>query len=142
METPIPFPCDTSRRRRNKGFTLLEVLAALAIASTGLLAVAHTVSTSVDVSAATEGRTVALWVASNAMAELRLSQIWPAAGSSTQQATMAGRKWVIKRTIEATADADIVKVELQVLFEQRLLSTVKGYLARLDPPRKSVDGSN
>ena len=125
---------------RGNGFTLLEVLAALAIAATGLLAVSHTVSNSVEVTSATEARTVATWVGANAMAELRSSQIWPTAGNSTHRTTMAGRTWILKRNVQATPDKDIVKVEYKVLLGNELLSTLSGYIARMEPV-KQADGT-
>ncbi len=129
-------------RSPQSGFTLLEVLAALAIAATGLLAVSQTVSTSIDVSSGTESRMVAYWVAGNNLAELRMSEVWPNQGVTRQSTSMAGRKWNISREVKSTADIDVVRVEVSVYTDgdehrQALLNT---YLARLEEPiRKEAE---
>jgi general secretion pathway protein I len=124
-----------------RGFTLLEVLAALAIAATGLLAVARIVSTSVEVSDATDNRAVAYWVAGNHMASLRLAGTWPGIGTTTLEADNGGRRWRLERTIARTADEDVVRVRLDVYSAEdpaQPLAHLNGYLARLDPPRESA----
>ena len=124
------------------GFTLLEVLAALAIAATGLLAVSNTVSNSIDVSSATRNRTIAGWVASNAMTELRLSTIWPSPGNSTQESSMGGVTWMIKRNVIVTGDEDVVRVNFEVLDNQRVMARLSGYLTRIEPPKKEQTGDD
>jgi general secretion pathway protein I len=130
-----------NRTLKIAGFTLIEVLAAMAIAAIGLLALARTMASSVEVSIATETRTVAYWVAGNHMAKLRLARTWPGTGTSQQEETMGGRQWRVVRNITATADADVVRVEIDV-FESEAnthsLARLNGYLARLEPARFDV----
>ena len=121
------------------GFTLLEVLAALAIASTGLLAVSQTISSSIDVSSGTEARMIAYWVAGNHMSELRLSRLRPAAGNATVEARMARRDWLIQRVVTDTADPDVVSVELSISDKNNpssRLASLKGYLVSIEQPKK------
>jgi len=56
------------------GFTLLEVLVALAIISVGLLSVSTALSRAITINEGLEERTVAVWIAGNKMAELRMSR--------------------------------------------------------------------
>ena len=123
---------------RQRGFTLIEVLAALAIAATGLLAVARTINSSVEVADATAARTVAYWVASNHMAALRLSATWPASGVNEREIQMGGRPWRVERNVESTPDPDVVKVSIRVFEANRdrpAVARLNGYLARLEPPQ-------
>lgn len=122
------------------GFTLLEVLAALAIAATGLLAVAGTVSSSLDVSIASESRTVAYWVAGNELSELRLSGAFPGAGSSRQQVSMGGRVWLVARDVKTTPDPDVLRVEISVSEggrESEVMARLNGYLVRFEAAREA-----
>jgi general secretion pathway protein I len=127
-------------RKQAKGFTLIEVLAALAVAATGLAAVAKTISSSLDVSMATETRAVANWVAGNYMTELRLSDEWPAAGTSQEDVSMGGRRWRVERTVATTPDDDVVRVTVAVSEDgdgARGVARLNGYLARIQPPRET-----
>ena len=121
-----------------RGFTLIEVLAALAIAATGLLAVARTINSSVEVADATATRTVAYWVASNQMAALRLSATWPSSGVNDSEIQMGGRSWRVEQNVESTPDEDVLKVTIRV-FESNLdrpaVARLNGYLARLEAPQ-------
>ncbi len=129
-------------RRLETGFTLIEVLAALAIAATGLLAVSKTITSTVEVADATSTRSVAYWVAANHMTELRLSDTWLATGNSSREVEMGGRAWRVDRGIESTPDEDVVKVVITVFeaaLERPAVARLSGYLARLDPPRPRLE---
>lgn len=130
---------------RAGGFTLIEVLAALAIAATGLMALARTLGSSIEIADATESRTVAYWVAGNHLTELRLARGLPGIGTGSFEVEMAGRRWRIERTIAATPDDDVVKVQVNVSARGNSpepLARLSGYLARIDPPREAAsDGS-
>ncbi len=133
--------------RPQRGFTLIEVLAALAIAATGLLAVSRTIGNSVDVADAAASRTLAYWVAANHLAELRIGGESPVIGRGTLQRSMGGRQWRLQREIARTADADVYKVEVAVLADDGddvALARLGGYLARLEaiPPRsRTIPGA-
>jgi len=123
------------------GFTLLEVLAALAIASAGLIAVSQTISSSIDVSDGTESRMVAYWVADNHLSELRLSNLQPVAGNSTADVRMAGRNWIITQSVKATADPDVLEVDIQVsqkIGKASRLAFLKGYLVAIEPAKDAT----
>jgi general secretion pathway protein I len=125
------------------GFTLLEVLAALAVAAIGLAAVAQTVETGTSTSSSVSERTVATWVASNHLEELALSGDWPAGGLWHETVDMGGRRWYLERESETTADPDLVKVTVEVFTDEaRRHSSVRemGYLARFAEPEATEGG--
>ncbi len=128
---------------RALGFTLLEVLAALAVAAVGILAVSRTLSSSITVADGVEARTVAYWVAGNEMSELRISRLWPSVGETRRPVAMGARRWVALRRVVETPDADVLRVEVEVRAEgddATVLATVNGYVARIMPPREPADG--
>jgi general secretion pathway protein I len=78
---------------RRHGFTLVEVLVALAIVALGLIGVFAQVSQSAASAGRLRDKTLADWVALNKLTELRLSGVFPRVGTSSDDIQMAGTKW-------------------------------------------------
>jgi len=85
---------------RQRGFTLLEVLVALAVLAIALAAAIKGISSHVSNESYLKERSFAHWVAMNKVAELRASGQWPNAGELNGDATMGGEefRWSIKVT--------------------------------------------
>src|SRR3569833_1152710 len=66
--------------RHTSGYTLIEILVALAIIATAVAAVVAGVSGYVNNAAYLRDRTVAQWVVSNKIAEMQLATEWPSPG--------------------------------------------------------------
>ncbi|MCG6872015.1 MAG: type II secretion system minor pseudopilin GspI [Gammaproteobacteria bacterium] len=98
----------------NRGFTLLEILIALAIFAIAVLAVAQTLQTHVQRAEDFEWRTLGIWAASNEATRIRLSREWPSEDMQRSRVNMAGREMFLQRTAAATADPDLRRVEIQV----------------------------
>lgn len=128
-------------RRIDGGFTLLEIIVALAIAAVGIAAVAKYTASATVVSYETEQRMLAVWAAGNRLSELRITRAWPAPGGSDQQVDMGGRTWYLTETISETGQPDIRRVDVQVYTDpqrgEREFS-IHGYLARNVPPEQAV----
>ncbi len=73
-----------NRAHRSAGFTLVEVLVALVIASVALLACMRALAVSATGTRAMHEHSLALLAAQNRLAELRLLRAFPAAGRSTE----------------------------------------------------------
>ncbi len=102
---------------RITGFTLLEVLIALAIFAISALVVLEQASLSISQQARLEEKTLALWVAENQLAAMRLEPEWPAAGSTEKKTTNANRNWQIQQAVEATANPLLRKITVAVSAE-------------------------
>lgn len=102
------------RQPTERGFTLIEVLVALAVIGIGLLAVLAVAAKSVEVAADLQDRTFAGWVAQNRITEMRLSQQWPSIGESDDDVTLGGRKWHWHATVASTPDKDLRRVTVTV----------------------------
>jgi len=89
-------------RRPSWGFTLVEVLVALAIVALGSAAVMTALGTGSQSTSRLRDRSYAEWVALNRLAEIRISREWPLAKSESGEETMAGRRWQWRQTIEAS----------------------------------------
>jgi general secretion pathway protein I len=86
--------------RAPRGFTLIEVLAALVIVSLGMMAVIQAVSQTASNSSYLRDKTIAHWVAMNRLTEVRLEQGAPKVDKTSDEVEMAGREW--RWTMEVT----------------------------------------
>jgi len=105
----------TSRRSVSsmRGFTLLEIMVALAVFATLAAAVLSASQYAVKQRGAVETRLFAAWLADNRLNELRL-QSGLVAGQQQQIVSMDQRDWVLHQYISATGDPRLLQVEIQV----------------------------
>jgi len=113
-------------RGRAAGFTLVEILVALAVLAIALTAVAHALGGAADTTAALRERMLARWVAEDKLADLELRGDWPALDTKEGDAEMGGRKFHWIQETGATPVAKMRRVEMSVL-----LPGAKAPLARL-----------
>ncbi|MEM7195370.1 MAG: type II secretion system minor pseudopilin GspI [Pseudomonadota bacterium] len=121
-----------------QGFTLLEIMVALAVAAVGLGAVSKAMIQNVDVVQQLEERTLAGWVASNRMAELRLLRQFNSGGTSRSTEDMGGREWRIEEEFFSTNDPNISRVEVRVFAnrsDDSASATEIGFLGRYKPAK-------
>ena len=114
-------------RRLRTGFTLIEILVALAIVAVALAAGMRAVAQSADGATALKQRTLALWIAQNRLATAQLASPWPAPGTREGEATQAGTQFVWRESVTGTPNPAFRKIEIVVADP-----AVPGYaLARL-----------
>ena len=100
--------------RRCGGFTLVEVLVALAIVTVGMAAVLGTLSSSADTLSYLRDRTFAQWVGLNQIATLRLSGQQTPTGNSDGDTDFGGRKWHWRQEVVATQIPGVVRIDIKV----------------------------
>jgi general secretion pathway protein I len=101
--------------RRAAGFTLVEILVALAVLAIALTAAAHSLGAAVDTTVALRERILARWVAEDRLAELELKEEWPALDTKEGDAEMGGRKFHWVQETGVTPVARMRRVELSVM---------------------------
>jgi general secretion pathway protein I len=113
------------------GFTLLEVLVALAIVAVALTAAVRATGVSIDSSTQVKEHLLASWVAQNRLAELTARHAFPALGSSSGSAQQAGRNFTWEEIVSATPNPDFHRVEIQVraVGGANVAASIVGYLA-------------
>jgi type II secretion system protein I len=79
--------------QRRRGFTLLEVLIALAIVAMAAGALLGTLTSSASNVSYLHDKTLAEWVALNRLTEIRIAQSKPSPGKRTGNAEMGGMRW-------------------------------------------------
>jgi general secretion pathway protein I len=99
---------------RGRGFTLIEVLVALAIVAVGMAAVMRTLTSSADTVFYLRDKTFAQWVALNQIANLRLSGQVPAVGNSDGDIDYAGRKWHWRQEVVASEVPGVERIDVKV----------------------------
>lgn len=130
MNAPAP---RLSGRSRPYGFTLLEILVALAVIAIALAAIVGETVQRLGNAARLTDRTLAHWVAMNRITEQQLSQEWPTVGITTGAAELADREWFWTLKVSSTEDADVRRLDIEVRADkaaERPDSTAIAYLER------------
>jgi len=99
---------------RRHGFTLIEVLVALAIVTIGMAAVLGALTSSANTTAYMRDKTFAQWVALNQIAMLRLSGQMTPTGNSDGTTDFAGRSWRWRREVTALQVPGLVRIDVKV----------------------------
>lgn len=128
-----------NRSERAAGFTLVEVMVALAIAGLSLAAVAASISQMVDAGSAMRQRTYASWIAQNKIAELRLANLVPEVSSTTGEVEYAAQQWAWRATISETGVENLFRVEVEVSIagSDDVIRTVTGFIGEPGIPGES-----
>jgi general secretion pathway protein I len=113
------------------GFTLIEMLVALAILAIALAAVQRSVTVSIDNAFELKQRLLASWVADNRLAELRATRLIPATGEVRGEETQAGITFHWKSQVSTTPNPFVERVEIRVMAtndSDHALASLVGYL--------------
>jgi len=103
-----------SSRSQSDGFTLIEVVIALAIAAISLAAVTAAISQMVDAANGVQERTYASWIAQNRIAEMRLANVVPEVDTTRGELTYAGLDWEWRATVSETGVESLYRVDVDV----------------------------
>ena len=122
---------------KHAGFTLIEVLIALAILAIALTAAMRAASVATDSANETKLRTLATWIAQNRIAEINASTTTtlPGAGESNGRQTMANIEFEWKQKISNTPNAAFRKIEVKVLRpgNDQWLANLSGFVVKASP---------
>jgi general secretion pathway protein I len=109
------------RVKTQQGFTLIEIVIALAIVAIGVLSVAEAMIQHTQVAGSLEKRVMAAWVASNQIALLthdsKISRIKE--GSTSEVVEMGGHKWRAQSKIRKTDVERVFLLTVTVKDESR-----------------------
>jgi general secretion pathway protein I len=104
-------------RNGSRGFTLVEVVVALAIVAIGMLAVFKTIGDTVNNVSTLRDRSFAAWIADNRITELRLSGLMPSVDETTGDLEYAGRRWHWVARVSQTPVEGLRRVDVRVRRE-------------------------
>ena len=129
------------RSPEERGFTLIEVVVALAIVAIGMLAVFKTIGDSVNNVEALRDRSFAGWIADNRITEIRLSGQMPSVEETAGEVEFAGRRWHWVTKVSQTQVEGLRRIDVSVRRdgdpEESSLVTLAGFVgatATASPP--------
>lgn len=132
-------PTICRRTRASEGFTLIEVLVALAIVALSLSAILASVSQQIRAAAAIQERSYANWVAQNKLTELRLTNELPEVGETDDEARFGEIDWALSTNISETGVENLLRVDVAVSYADSgaLVRTVTGFIGEPGIPGQS-----
>jgi general secretion pathway protein I len=99
---------------KSRGFTLIEVLVALAIVVIGMSALLGAMTSAADTSIYLRDKMFAEWIALNRVEEVRLQFRKPGKGKSDGEVEYAGRKWRWEQEVIETEVPGLLRVDVKV----------------------------
>lgn len=99
--------------KKSVGFTLIEVVVALAIFAIAAMALTKVAMQYTQATSNAIIRTKAQFVAQNEIAQIEINREW-LQGTSSKQISSQGETWQIDKKAESTISPNIQKIEVQV----------------------------
>lgn len=124
---------------RNKflqGFTLIEVMLAMAIFSIAGIALLSASDNNIKNLSYLESKVLANWISSNQLVAVTLDQEWPPKNNKKGSIEMAGREWFWLQKVVKTSDKNMrqVVVEIRGEEDQKLaITSVMTYVSKSKP---------
>ncbi len=102
----------------SKGFTLIEVLVALAIFAISVTALTGTFQANINNAGRLKDKTMATWVAQNKLVELKaaynLNKSVPSTAKRVDKVKFAERDWLVETSGEKTLQGALIKVFIEI----------------------------
>ena len=99
---------------RQRAFTLVEILVALAILAIALTAGMRALAQATDTAGALKARTLALWVAQNRLAAAQIAMPWPALGNYSGEVTQANAAFTWQAVVSGTPNPQFRRIDITV----------------------------
>ena len=122
-------------RRNAAGFTLLEVLVALAVIALSMGAIIKATGDYTNNQSYLRDRTVAMWVARNVLVQYRVDKEWPKVGERKGTQEMGNREWRWLAVTSQTDEEELRRLDVEVFpidseDDESPLSVLSGFLVQ------------
>ena len=129
------------RDRNNSGFTLVEILVALAIIAIALGALIKASANHTESATYLKNKTLAHYVAMNEITSLQVKKQWPELGKKDGSQEMAGREWFWTRNTVKTQDDAVRQVNFTVYLDDDRSNNLDHLIAYISLPKKTTASS-
>lgn len=120
------------RMRAQRGFTLLEILVALAVLALAMGAVINAVSDYTGTVSHLRDRTFANWVARNVLNDYQARIEWPRVGEIKGSTEMGSQEWDWVARVSQTDEGELRRMDVEVMLadddDEAVLTTLSGFL--------------
>jgi general secretion pathway protein I len=125
--------------KRERGFTLIEVLIALMVISISLVAIAGEMISMLNAANTMQERTYASWIAHNKITEMRLANVVPEVSTSSGELDYANREWAWRAVVSETGVENLYRVDVTISEPggEPLMRAVTGFIGEPVPPGQS-----
>ncbi len=116
-----------------KGFTLIEVMLAMAVFSIAGIAILGTADTNARNLGYLESKIIANWVASNQLVEATLDSSWPPKNNKKGKVELAGQEWLWQQKVIKTTDKDLRAIVMEVRLDEKnpaALTSLMTYISK------------
>lgn len=117
VQKPSTRRCASAQKltnKRERGFTLIEVLAAVAVLAIALAAIVSGMARYADSAIHLREKTLALWLAHNRLTEIALEPTWPDVGDSDGETEFAGADWTWQVVVAETPADNVRRITVEV----------------------------
>ena len=106
-------------RKTERGFTLIEVMIALAIFAVAVASLSSAMHNNVRNAGYLKDKTVANWIANNKMVEMQAANNYPPLQDRTDKIEYAGAEWIVNTKVQKAATKMPVRIiEINVGVER------------------------
>lgn len=121
-----------SSLRSQKGFTLIEVMVALAIIAIALASLIKASGSHTRSASYLKSKTLAHYVALNEIAKIQVKRKWPSIGTKKKSSEMAGIEWFWISEVGKTRSDDIRSIKFNIYQDEqrtRSLAQAQAFIA-------------
>lgn len=115
-------------KKWQQGFTLLEVMLAMAVFSIAGIAILGTADTNARNLGYLESKIIANWVASNQLVEVTLDTSWPPKNNKKGKVELAGQEWFWQQKVVKTTDKDMRAIVMEVRLNEKEISALSSLM--------------
>lgn len=132
LRQPIP---QTSNIVKAQGFTLIEVMLAMAVFAIAGIALLSAASNNARHIGHLEDKMLASWVASNQLVSVNLIDKWPPKNNLKGDVELAGREWFWQQKVLKTNDTNMRAIVMEVRLKEDdklAISSITTYISKVE----------